>query len=290
MRNMRVLYYPGCSLKNSYPEFEKSAEEVCKKLNIDLEEIPEWNCCGVNFSLADDNIMRHLGAIRTFINAQEEGMAETENSTIVTLCSMCYNVLKRVNMTLKEEPDTLENVNDFIEDQPNYQGNLKVVHFLGLLRDQIGLEELAKTIEKPLEGVKIAPYYGCALLRPEETSIDDSENPSILESVITTLGGEVVDYPFKIECCGNYHSAFKKEIVEARSQRILNAALSSGADLVLSPCPLCTYNLKVGSEALGKEIPVLFFTQILALAMGTNPHFSSDMKEKDFFKMEVTNV
>ncbi|NIQ06771.1 MAG: heterodisulfide reductase, subunit B, partial [Candidatus Korarchaeota archaeon] len=152
---MKVVYYPGCSLKNSYPEFEKSTIEACKELGIELEEVPEWNCCGVNFSLSD-NIMRHLGAVRTFLNVQEE-MGDVGNK-IVTLCSMCYNVLKRVNVTLKEERDTLENTNKFIEDFPNYRADLEIVHFLQLLKEEIGFDALKKKVKNPLEGVKIAPY------------------------------------------------------------------------------------------------------------------------------------
>lgn len=285
----KVSYYPGCSLKNSYPEFEKSTLEVCKKLGIELEEIPEWNCCGVNFSLSD-NIMRHLGAVRTFINVQEN--LNGQENKIVTLCSMCYNVLKRVNQTLKEEPDTLENVNDFIEDQPDYLPTLEIVHFLNFLKEEIGFSKISEEINTPLKNVKVAPYYGCALLRPEEVAVDSSENPKIFEQFIEAIGGETVEYPFKIECCGNYHSALKKDIAQRRSERIVKSALSSGADMIISPCPLCTYNLRMGMEETGEDIPILFFTQALALALDVDPHLTSDIKKEGFMKtfMEVSNV
>lgn len=286
---MKVGYYPGCSLKNSYPEFEKSTIESCRELGIELEEVPEWNCCGVNFSLSD-NIMRHLGAVRTFLNVQEE-MGDVGNK-IVTLCSMCYNVLKRVNVTLKEERDTLENINEFIEDFPDYRAELEIVHILQLLKEEIGFDTLKKKVKNPLEGVKIAPYYGCALLRPDSVSIDSTENPKILEQFIESLGGEVVEFPFKIECCGNYHAAFRKNIVETRSRRIVDSALSAGADMLISPCPLCTYNLRLGAETAGKEIPILFFSQILALSLDVEPHLSSEIKKTGFMKtfMEASHA
>ncbi|MGV9102614.1 MAG: CoB--CoM heterodisulfide reductase iron-sulfur subunit B family protein [Promethearchaeia archaeon] len=274
---IHVIYYPGCSLRNSYPEFEKSALEVCQKLDIQLEEIPEWNCCGVNFSLSD-NIMRHLGAVRTLIDAQEE-LGSTAGNEITTLCSMCYNVLKRTNVALKTEQDTLENVNDYIDDAPNYQGHLQVSHFLQLLRDRIGFDAIFDEITKPLSGLKIAPYYGCALLRPENIAVDTRKSPTIMEEFIRALGATSINYPYKTECCGNYHAAFRKEIVEIRSKGIVESAVSAGADLIISPCPLCTYNLGLGVENLGKDVPVLFFTQVLAMALEVNPYLSPEREE-----------
>lgn len=286
---MKINYYPGCSLKNSYPEFEKSAKAVCDVLGVELQEIPEWNCCGVNFSLSD-NIMKHLGAVRTFINTQEEGKGE--HGKILTLCSMCYNVMKRVNQTLKEERDTLENINDFIEDQPNYKPTLDIQHFVSFLQNTIGFDKLAEKIATPLEKMKIAPYYGCALLRPKEVSIDTVENPKILEKLIKTMGATTVQYPFKIECCGNYHTAFREEIVKTRSKKIVDSALSSGANMIISPCPLCTYNLRLGKKALGKEIPILFFSQALAIALDTKPYLSPSVKKEGIMKsfMEASHV
>jgi heterodisulfide reductase subunit B len=274
---IRVIYYPGCSLRNSYPEFEKSALEVCKKLDIELEEIPEWNCCGVNFSLSD-NIMRHLGAVRTLIDAQEE-LSSTAGNEITTLCSMCYNVLKRTNIALKTEQDTRENVNDYIDDAPNYKGNLEVSHFLQLLRDKIGFDTIFDKITNPLSDLKIAPYYGCALLRPEDVAVDKRESPTIIEEFIRAIGATSVDYPYKMECCGNYHAAFRKEIVEIRSKAIVESAVSAGADLIISPCPLCTYNLGLGVENLGKDVPVLFFTQVLAMALEVDSYLSPEREE-----------
>lgn len=278
---MKVNYYPGCSLKNSYPEFEKSAKAVCDVIGVELEEIPEWNCCGVNFSLSD-NIMKHLGAVRTFINTQEEGKGE--KGRILTLCSMCFNVLKRVNQTLKEERDTLENINDFIEDQPNYKATLDIQHFLPFLQNTIGFDALAEKVSTSLEKFRIAPYYGCALLRPSEVSVDTAENPKILEKLIKTMGASPIQYPFKIECCGNYHTAFREEIVKTRSKKIVKSALSSGANMIISPCPLCTYNLRLGKKALGKEIPIVFFTQALAIALDTKPYLSPSIKKEGIMK------
>jgi heterodisulfide reductase subunit B len=277
---MRVLYYPGCSLRNSYPEFEKSTYEVCDRLSIELVEIPDWNCCGVVPSLATDNVMRHLGVVRSFINAQEKGK-EIGTNEVVTVCSMCYNVLKRVNLILMEEVDTLKNVNDFIHDQPDYNPTLKIIHFFDLLR-KIGFDKIKGKVSTSLDGLKVATYYGCALLRPEGVQIDDPENPKVFQDLVISVGAEPVNFPFKIECCGNYHISFEPEIVEMRTQKIIESANSENADIILSPCPLCTYNLSHGNEMLkeDEQVPVVFFTQLLALALGVKSYLPTKIENQ----------
>lgn len=280
---MEVLYYPGCSLRNSYPEFEESTYEACRKLGIELVEIPEWSCCGVVPSLSTDNVMRHLGAIRSLINAQEKGR-EIGTNMIVTMCSMCYNVLKRVNLILKNEPDTLENVNAFIDDQPNYLPELRVTHFLTFLKEK-GFENLKEKVNKPLRDLKVAPYYGCALLRPnkpEGLPIDNPDNPVILENLVKSIGAEPVHFPFRAECCGNYHIVLEPDIAEMRTRKIIGSAKLAEADLILSPCPLCTYNLGRGNKSLyeSERVPVVFFSQLLALAFGANSHLPIEIENQ----------
>ena len=280
---VEVLYYPGCSLKNTYPEFEKSTYAACEKLGINLVEIPEWNCCGVVPSLAADNVMRHLGAVRSFINAQEKGK-EIGTNVVVTLCSMCYNVLKRVNLILREQEDTLKNVNDFIDDQPDYVPKLEIVHFLNLLKN-VGFDKVKERTVIPLRGLKVAPYYGCALLRPdrpEGVPIDDPENPTVIEDLIRSIGAEPVEFPFRTECCGNYHIVFEPSIVEMRTKKIIGSARLGKADVILSPCPLCTYNLQHGNETFDRseQVPVVFFTQLLALSLGVKSHLSTEIENQ----------
>ena len=281
MIEVELLYYPGCSLKNSYPEFELSALEACEKLGVKLLEIPDWACCGVNPSLATDNVMRHLGVVHSLINAREKGR-EIGTNVVATGCSMCYNVFRRVNLILRDEPDALETVNAFMDDQPDYVPEVEVVHLLTVLRE-MGFEKIQEEVIKPLKGLKVASYYGCALLRPnkpEGIPIDDPENPTVLEDLMRGLGAEPVEFPFKVECCGNYHVALRPDIVEMRTRKIIGSAKSRGANLLVSSCPLCSYNLERGNEALREEerIPVVFFTQLLALALGADPHLNEKLK------------
>jgi heterodisulfide reductase subunit B len=280
--DVEVLFYPGCSLKNSYPEFEMSALEACGKLGMELVEIPKWACCGVNPSLASDNIMRHLGAIRSLISAREK--AEKLGAIdVVTVCSMCYNVMKRINLILRDEPDTLENVNAFIDDLPDYDVGLRVTHLLTLLEEK-GFDSIRERVENPLKGLKVACYYGCALLRPNKPQgvpIDDHERPTILEKLMRSLGSRPVEFQFKAECCGNYHIVLEPGIVEMRTRKILDSARAVEADIVVSSCPLCTYNLEQGDESPEESdsVPVVFFTQLLALALGAESHLPAEIEE-----------
>jgi heterodisulfide reductase subunit B len=276
---LKYLYYPGCSLKNTYPEFEKSALAVCKKLDILMEEIPDWCCCGVVSSLAVDNIMRLLGAVRTLIKAQERGK-EIESNTLVSLCSMCYNVLKKVNHLLSKDPETLQNINDFIEEEPDYTAELEVIHLLKVLEDY-GFYKIGDELVYPLTNLKVATYYGCALIRPNEVAICDVEKPRLFEHLIRCLGAKTSEFSYKIQCCGNYHVVDEPEIVQMRGSKIIESARLGGADIILSSCPLCTFNLNQANASLKEEhrIPIIFFTQLLALALDVENYLPK--KEKN---------
>jgi heterodisulfide reductase subunit B len=156
----------------------------------------------------------------------------------------------------------------------DYKGTVTVLHYLEFLRDEIGFDVLKKKVKNPLKGLKIMSYYGCMLLRPREVSIDDSEDPKILDNLLIALGAEVVDNPFKIECCGSYHTVEQKEIVSRRAHRITSYALDQGADALVLSCPLCRFNLDMrGREAEKlfrgyKQIPVYYYTQLIAVALG----------------------
>lgn len=289
MIEMDVLYYPGCSLKNTYPEFEESTHEVCDNLGINLIEIQDWQCCGVNFSLAKDNIMRHLGAVRSLISAQEAGR-DKGIETVTATCSMCYNVLKRVNLILRDDLEALENVNVFIKDQPDYEPTLNVVHLLTLLKE-LGFEKIGNKVKRTLHGLNVAAYYGCALLRPNKPAgipIDKPEHPKILEDLVRALGAETAEFPYKAECCGNYHIVNNLEIVELRTRKIINSARTGKADIIISSCPLCAYNLERGNERLEKSerVSIIFFTQLIALALGLDSHLPNDIKNKILEEIE----
>jgi len=269
---MKLLYYPGCTLKTSAKNLEKSAFAVMDALGHEMVEMEDWNCCGVVASLTDDDLMHHLAPLRSLIHVEDQG-----EDKVLTLCDMCCNTLKQTNLRVKEIPDDLETLNLFMDRENDYKGTVEVLHFLEFLRDEIGFDVIKKKVKRPLKGMKIMPYYGCMLLRPREVAIDDAEEPTILGDLLSALGAEVVDNPFKIECCGSYHTVENKELVSKRAHRITTFATERDSDAMVLSCPLCMFNLDTrGKEAEKlfkdyKQIPIYYYTQLIAIALGLDP-------------------
>ena len=272
---MRLPYYPGCTLKTTARSFEESALAVAEALGIELVELPRWNCCGTVHALAKDDVMHHLAPIRVLLRVEEaveEGLVEEPK--LLTLCAMCYNTLKRANHLYGEDEDKRRVMGEIMEKESRpYQGTVQVLHLLELFRER-GWEEIADRVDQPLEGLRVAPYYGCLLLRPRGFGVDDPEDPRVMERLLEALGAEVVDIPFKSRCCGAYHSVFMKEEAAELSYKILRQAAEMGADLIALSCPLCMFNM-AGRQGLISQLfrgfsplPVLYFTQLMALAFG----------------------
>ena len=272
---MKIPYYPGCTLKTEAKNFEISAMESAKTLDIELVELPRWNCCGVVTSLTSDDLIHHVAPIRNLVRVQEmneKGIVENENR-LLTLCSMCYHNLKRSNLLVKENPEHLKTINNFMDLEKDYDGNVKVVHFLELMRD-IGSEKVAEKVINPLENLKVAPYYGCMMLRPKEIGIDDPEDPTIAKELLMALGAETICHDYRNVCCGSYLTVQDKYIVAEIGYNILTHAQKEGAEAITTCCPLCAFNLdNRQKEVIEKRpdfraIPVFYFTQLMALAFG----------------------
>jgi heterodisulfide reductase subunit B len=267
---MKVSYYPGCTLKSNAKNFEDSTLCALRELGIDVQELPRWNCCGTVYSLTTDDLMRHLASVRNLIRVKEEGA-----DSVMTLCAMCYNTLKRVNERIKADPESLQKIHKFMDEEKiAYQGDVKVRHLLELLKEDVKFETIGQKVQKPLGGLRVASYYGCLLVRPKEIGLDEMENPTILDDLAVVLGAEAIDFPYKTECCGAYQTVDKPEIVADRTYQILTAAQSRGAEIVSVSCPLCAFNLDHRQKETAKKysgfksIPILYFTQLLAIAMG----------------------
>ncbi|HDZ27430.1 hypothetical protein LCGC14_0888860 [marine sediment metagenome] len=267
---MKISYYPGCTLKNNAKNFEDSALCSLKRLEVETVELERWNCCGTVFSLATDDLIHHVAPIRNLIRVKE-----ANTNKFMTLCAMCFNTLKRANERVKSDPESLDKINKFMyREEVKYEGDVQVLHLLELLRDEIKFENIAKKVVKPLKNLKIANYYGCLLVRPKEIGLDDVENPTVLENLMTVLGAEAIDFPYKTECCASYQTVDKPENVADRTYHILTSAQSQGAELVSVSCPLCAFNLDYRQKETVqkypefKNIPILYFTQVMALALG----------------------
>lgn len=256
---MKYSYFPGCTLKNKAIELDECARKSAEALGFVMEEIPEWQCCGGTYPLAKDEIATKLSSVRALVAARDQGQS------LLTLCSACHNVIKQVNDDMKNNEEIRTKVNNYMSLDTPYEGDVNVVHYLEVLRDEVGFDTLKSKVVRPLTGIKIGAYYGCLLLRPSGVmKFDDPENPKILEDFIRALGAEPVIYALRNECCGAYQMLSDKEIVEKRREKIITNASEFGATMLVTACPLCQYNLAKDQE----QLPVVYFTKLLAYCLG----------------------
>lgn len=256
---MKFSYYPGCTLKTQAKDLDLYARRSAEALGVDVEEIAEWQCCGAVYPLAKDEIGTKLSAVRAL------DYAKHEDGLLLTLCSACHHVIKRVNDDMKNDEDINFKANNYLGLEEKYNGETKVVHYLEMLRDYVGFDNLKKAVKNPINK-KIAAYYGCLLLRPSGVmQFDNPENPTIIEDFIRAIGGTPVPFPFRNECCGAYVKLRNPELTEKKSNAVINSAKGNGAELIITACPLCYYNLK---ETAGEDMPVAYFTELLAEALG----------------------
>lgn len=257
---MKYTYYPGCTLKNKAKDLDLYARKSALALGFELEEADNWQCCGGVYPLGSDEIATKLSSVRVLAQAKEKGQE------LVTVCSACHHVLKRVNDDMKNNDDIRTRANNYMQLDEAYSGETNVLHFLEVLRDKVGFDELKKKVTNPLTGKKIGAYYGCLLLRPSSVlAFDDPENPVIMEEFIKALGAEPVIYPYRNECCGGYMTLSDNKTSEKMCKNIENSARDMGADMLITACPLCMYNLKKNGT---DELPVYYFTELLAQALG----------------------
>ncbi len=263
----KIPYFPGCTLKTTAKGFDSSLRASTMLLGVELVELPEWNCCGATFPLLADNVLDLAAPARVLVAAREAG------ERLAVACTTCYNVLRRTNLAIRADEDRREKLNFFIEAE--YEGDLQVVDVLQILRDEVGFEKIAQMVKKPLTGLKAAAYYGCMVLRPTaEVAYDDPENPRALDELLIALGAETVDYPHKGECCGSYLAVISAEATAEMTHTILSSAQKNGAQLMVTNCPVCQFNLDKQQVEMGRRhtgyqsIPVLYFSQLLGMALG----------------------
>lgn len=263
---MKIPYYPGCTLNTVAKQFDASARDSALAVGFEMKELSQWNCCGATFPLTPDNVIGLAAPAKVLSNASKEG------DTVTTLCSVCYNVLKRTNKVIRDNREKRNLINGFIEEE--YDGSVNVVHYLEVLRDKVGYAKVREAVKRPLKGIKAATYYGCMLLRPfEDIGIDNAESPTIFEDLLKALGAEPVPFPNKIECCGAHLAMNNTEVVTTLSGKVMGSAVGNGAELIVTSCPLCQHNLEKSQENSAGQapysgVPVLYFTQVLGLALG----------------------
>ncbi|GLI33650.1 CoB--CoM heterodisulfide reductase iron-sulfur subunit B family protein [Desulforhabdus amnigena] len=266
---MKVSYYPGCTLKTKAKNLEDAAVASMAALGVDFEELTRWNCCGAVHSLADDDLIHQVAPVRDLVRALEQG-----SDTVVTLCSMCYNTLARANLLMRQDEVKRKTINDFMNEERDYNGEVEVVHFLNFLRDQVGWDKVRAAVKVPLNGLKVAMYYGCTLVRPRNVAIEPIGDTKIMGEFLEAIGATPIDFADATTCCGSYQILANPDAANDVSGQILNSALNAGAEAVVLSCPLCEFNLSkkqpevIAKKKLSKEVPVYYFTQLLAMALG----------------------
>ncbi len=272
---MKIGYYPGCTLKTKAKALEDSALAALEALGMEVEELERWNCCGAVFSLADDDLIHHVAPVRDLVRAQDQGFGR-----VVTLCSQCYNVLARANLLMREDEEKRDTLNRFMDEESDYLGEVEVVHLLDLLRSDVGWDALRERVKAPLAGLRVAPFYGCTLVRPAEVALDGGARASVMHELLEALGAVPVEFPAAEECCGAYEVLVNPDEGLQRAGQVVDSAREHGAEAMVLSCPLCEYNLGRRQKDLpgeADELPVFYFSQLLAAALGCDTDLPSDL-------------
>lgn len=272
---MEYGFYPGCTLKTKAKNLEDSTVASMAALGIRMGELSRWNCCGAVFGLSEDELLHQLAPVRNLVRAKEQGFDK-----LVTVCSLCYHVLKRANQLMRSEPEKRKTINSFMDGNTDYRGEVEVVHVLEVLRDDIGWDKVARAVKVPLKGLKVAAYYGCTLLRPREIGLDSPGTPAVFEDLLRAIGATPVYFPAASRCCGSFQVVADPDFTARCVQDIIYSARESGAEALILSCPLCSFNLSRVQQAVNRArpgeniLPVFYFTQLLAVALGLAPELS----------------
>jgi heterodisulfide reductase subunit B len=267
-------YFPGCTLKNKAIELDAYARFSAEALGFELKEIEEWQCCGGVYPMSQKEVAPKLPSVRALADARDN------KQDLVTLCAACYNVLKQTNDAILNDGFTAFKANTYLkQDGIEYNGETKVLHFLEILRDVIGWDNVKAAVKNPLKGKKIGAYYGCLLLRPANVmKFDDPENPQIIENFIKAIGATPVIFAQRNECCGAYTMFEDNSIPEKRANAIISNAEDFGAEMLVTSCPLCRYNLIKNKK--DSNLDVIYFTELLAEALGVKEAALESIKKE----------
>lgn len=276
--NKSYSYYPGCSTRSANRAYDISTRSVAGTLGIELEELDDWNCCGATAYVA-------IHEKRSFVlSARNLAIAEKTGKDLVAICSGCYLALRKASKYIAENSKIKADVTKALAaGDMTYNGTIGVRHFLDVVVTEIGEQAVRDCVSRKLEGLKVAPYYGCQIGRPFG-EIDDPEDPQMMDDLIGWLGGEATPFPLKAKCCGGLMMTTQADIGQELTGKILQNAKDGGADCIITACPLCQMNLEGYQQTVGKamgtdcSIPVLYFTQLMGVAFGLSP---GDLALKD---------
>jgi len=266
---MRYAYYPGCSLERSAASYHVSAMAVAEKLGLVFHELEDWNCCGATEYFAINKLPAYA------LVARNLALVPDDFTELAAPCSACYVNLRKTNKHMGKYTDLAQQVNQALAAGGlSYQpGRLHVRHLLDIIVNDVGYQTIAECVVKPLTGLRVAPYYGCLIVRPEN-GFDDPEYPNSMDRLLRALGAEVVDYPLKAQCCGGHMTQISDKVAYELIRRLLHNAAEYHADVVACVCPMCQLNMDAYQGNVNRHfgtnyrIPILYFTQLMALAFG----------------------
>ena len=267
---MKYAYYPGCSAHSTARDMHESALAVAGALGIELVEPAGWTCCGATAAHQTDRVLAASLPAATLVKVQDMGL------DMVVNCAACYNRMKVANHEVSTDPAMRKKVSDAVG--RDYDGSVKVRHIIEVLLDDVGLDNIKSAFKRSLNGLPIACYYGCLLVRPHDvTNFDDPENPTSLDRLVTAMGGVSLDWPHKVECCGGGLSMSRTDVVVSLTDSIVGMAKAAGAKCIAVSCPMCQINLDMRQQDIEKQtgtrhdMPVLYITQLLGLCLGISP-------------------
>jgi heterodisulfide reductase subunit B len=267
----KYAYYPGCSLEKMASSYHKSALETTRIFDIDLQELDDWNCCGATTYFHVDQLLAYTLVSRNLALAEKAGL------DLVAPCSACYKNAYFTNQLLQEDKDLAEHINFALEeDDLQFNAQIEVFHLIEVFAQEIGPEAIREKVTNPLKGLSIAPYYGCQIVRPRKTS-EGVEDPQYFEEMITAMGGEPTHFPERLRCCGGSLIMTSREAALDMVRILLASAENNGAHVIATACPMCQVNLECYQNAVNEEygtnfhLPILYFTQLLGIALGISP-------------------
>jgi heterodisulfide reductase subunit B len=265
-------YYPGCSLESLAKNYHLSTIAVASAVGVELDEIKDWNCCGSTAYFPVDELLAYTLVSRNLAIAEKMGVSD-----FVAPCSACYKNSYFTNTYLQKDPDLAEHINYALEeDNLHVNGTLNVRHLIEVFIEDVGLEAIGKKVTQPLKGLHVAPYYGCQLLRPRKDH-EDVENPRFFENLLSAIGAEPIEYAAKTRCCGGSLIITNRKAALDMVRILLQDAVNHHADVIATTCPMCDVNLEVYQDQVNREfgthfsIPVMYFTQLMGLALGIDP-------------------
>jgi heterodisulfide reductase subunit B len=267
---MKIAYFPGCSAESTARDMQASTMAVARALGIELIEPEGWSCCGATAAHQTDQVLAASLPAANLLLAQDMQMDMVAN------CAACFNRLKMANHAVSTDARMRQQVADAVG--RDYDGSVKVRHLLEVLFEDVGLDNIKNALTNSLNGLRVACYYGCLMVRPHEVmKFDDPENPTSLDLLVEAMGAEAVDWPHKVECCGGGLAMSRTDVVIKLTDAVLQMAQDVGADCITVSCPMCQVNLDMRQKDIEKQtgryynIPIIYVTQLLGLCLGVAP-------------------